>query len=229
MLKIMRIMGRALYLLTFMRYDYIHLMDFKTSFVMALSKQAKTLSKAQVEAVLSFLNSTRNPERNRLIFLLSVKAGLRAKEIASLTWDMVTDAEGNLGEAIHLTDIASKGRSGRIIPMNKDLRNALANVKDIVDKRQRSKQFVINTERADKTSSYAVVNLFSGWYRALGFTGASSHSGRRTFITNAARRISTVGGSLRDVQLLAGHSALGTTQRYIEADGMAQRRVVDLV
>jgi integrase len=88
---------------------------------------------------------------------------------------------------------------------------------------------VITTERGEKTSSYAVVNMFAGWYRALGFNGASSHSGRRTFITNAARRISTVGGSLRDVQLLAGHSALGTTQRYIEADGMAQRRIVELV
>jgi integrase/recombinase XerD len=38
-----------------------------------------------------------------------------------------------------------------------------------------------------------------------------------------------VGGSLRDVQLLAGHSALGTTQRYIEADGMAQRKIVQIV
>jgi integrase len=57
----------------------------------------------------------------------------------------------------------------------------------------------------------------------------SSHSGRRTFITNAARTISSVGGSLRDVQMLAGHRALSTTQRYIEADAEAQKRVVDLV
>jgi integrase/recombinase XerD len=78
-------------------------------------------------------------------------------------------------------------------------------------------------------SAAVIVNKFAGWYRALGFVGASSHSGRRTFITNAARRISTVGGSLRDVQLLAGHSVLGTTQRYIEADGLAQRRIVELV
>ncbi len=88
---------------------------------------------------------------------------------------------------------------------------------------------MITTERASKTSAAAIVNLFAAWYRGLGFNGCSSHSGRRTFITNAARRISTVGGSLRDIQLLAGHSALSTTQRYIEADGMAQRRVVELV
>ena len=64
---------------------------------------------------------------------------------------------------------------------------------------------------------------------ATGQRRCSSHSGRRTFITNAARKISTVGGSLRDVQMLAGHRALSTTQRYIEADVDAQRGAVDLI
>ena len=79
------------------------------------------------------------------------------------------------------------------------------------------------------TSTGAIVNLFASWYRAAGLQGCSSHSGRRTFITDAARTISTVSGSLRDVQMVAGHSALSTTQRYIEADAEAQKRVVDLV
>ena len=92
----------------------------------------------------------------------------------------------------------------------------------------RNSPYVVTSERGVSTSSYAIVNKFAGWYRALGFTGASSHSGRRTAITNWARRISTVGGSLRDVQILAGHSALSTTQRYIEADASAMRRVVEL-
>jgi integrase/recombinase XerD len=73
----------------------------------------------------SFPEQTRYPARNTAIFLLSVKAGLRAKEIASLTWDMPTDAEGNLGKALHLRNSASKGKSGRVIPLNKDLRDAL--------------------------------------------------------------------------------------------------------
>jgi integrase/recombinase XerD len=73
------------------------------------------------------------------------------------------------------------------------------------------------------------VNLFSRWYRDLGFSGCSSHSGRRTFITNAARKISTVGGSLRDIQLLAGHSNLSTTQRYIESHAETQRKIVELM
>jgi len=192
---------------------------------MGLGKQAKILSKGQVEAVLSYLSTTRHPERDRVIFLLSLKAGLRAKEIAALQWLMVTDAEGNLSDAIHLPNSASKGRSGRVIPLNKDLRAAL----DCWKKVSGTSTFVITTERACQTSSYAVVNKFASWYRALGFQGASSHSGRRTAITGWARRISSVGGSLRDVQLLAGHSALGTTQRYIEASEEAKRRVVELV
>ena len=148
---------------------------------------------------------------------------------ASLRWEMVTDTEGLLTDAISLTDVASKGRGGRSIPLNKELHGALALLKAEADKRKRPSPFVITSERGERTSSYAVVNMFAAWYRALGVNGASSHSGRRTFITNASRRISTVGGSLRDVQLLAGHSALGTTQRYIEADGMAQRRIVDVI
>lgn len=195
---------------------------------MALAKQAKILSKPQQEAVLAFLGSTRYPARDRLIFLLSVRAGLRAKEIAALKWEMITDAEGELNDVIALTNEAAKGRrGGRAIPIAKDLKAALKAWKAEPEGDHRKSPYVVTSERGLSTSSYAIVNKFAGWYRALGFTGASSHSGRRTAITNWARRISTVGGSLRDVQILAGHSALSTTQRYIEADAGAMMRIVE--
>jgi integrase/recombinase XerD len=194
---------------------------------MGLGKQAKTLSRGQIEAVLGYLAKTRWPTRNRLIFLLSAKAGLRAKEIASLTWRMVTDARGQIGHAIHLENTASKGQSGRVIPMNDDLRSALYEyAKTTVVS---SSSFLIESERSYRMSAQAIVNLFWRWYQDVGFDGCSSHSGRRTFITNTARKISTVGGSLRDVQMLAGHTNLRTTQRYIEANPEAQIRIVDLV
>jgi integrase len=192
---------------------------------MSLSKQAKVLRKGQVEAVLNYLAGTRYPVRNRVIFLLSTKAGLRAKEIASLTWDMITDAGGGLDKNIHLSDKASKGKSGRAIPMNDELWSALSEWKQHTN----SSGFVISTERSERTSPQVIVNLFARWYQQLEFIGCSSHSGRRTFITNTARKISMVGGSLRDIQLLAGHSNLQTTQRYIEADVDAQRKVVQQI
>jgi integrase/recombinase XerD len=194
---------------------------------MALGKQAKTLSKGQIEAVLGYLAKTRHPARNRLIFLLSVKAGLRAKEIARLTWWMTNDSQGDIGRTICLQDSASKGRSGRIIPLNDDVRDALVEYRNQVT--SFAGPYVISTERSLATSPQAIVNMFQRWYRHLGFVGCSSHSGRRTFITNTARNISAVGGSLRDVQMLAGHTNLRTTQRYIEADLDAQRRVLQQV
>lgn len=92
---------------------------------MALGKQAKTLTKAQVESVTSFLLTRRHGLRDQTVFLLSVRAGLRAKEIANLKWAMVLGADGEVADSIHLTDEASKGRSGRIVPLNKQLRGNL--------------------------------------------------------------------------------------------------------
>lgn len=195
---------------------------------MPLGRQAKTLSKGQIEAVVGYLNSTRHPLRNRVIFYLSVKAGLRAKEIAHLTWPMVTDPSGIVGDFIRLEDRASKGRSGRIIPINATLKIELERLR-VVTRSITERGYVIRTERASRTSAQAIVNLFFKWFSIVGLGGCSSHSGRRTFITNAARKISTVGGSLRDVQLLAGHSNLRTTQGYIEADAEAQRRIVQVI
>jgi integrase len=199
---------------------------------MALGKQAKTLSKSQVDTVYAWLGQRRHGLRNQTVFLLSVRAGLRAKEIAHLRWAMVLRSDGEVGDMINLTDDASKGRSGRIIPLNRGLR---LNLITLYEQDRERKGFdpaashVIRTERSNRTSAQAIVNSFSRWYRQVGLVGCSSHSGRRTFITNAARKISTVGGSLRDVQSLAGHSSLQTTQRYIEGDDQARRRIVDLV
>ena len=199
---------------------------------MALSKQAKILSKKQIDQLLWYVGTNRNAMRNRIIVLLSVRAGLRAKEIAGLTWAMITDADGEISDSIHLTDEASKGKSGRIIPLNMKLRHELEDWREHEAKRHGfnvATSYVVSTERAGKTSAQAIVNMFSAWYVETGLIGCSSHSGRRTFITNAARQITTVGGSLRDVQMLAGHSSLAVTQRYIEGDSEARRKIVEMI
>ena len=199
---------------------------------MSLCKQSKILSDKQVEAMLAYLTSRRNGARNRVIFQLSAKAGLRSKEIACLQWSMLVTPNGLVGEAIHLTNVASKGRSGRIIPLNKSLRESLVSLWE----HERGMPgfdigtgYVVRSERSPRTSSQSVVNMFQRWYIDLNYVGCSSHSGRRTFITNASRKISLVGGSLRDVQMMAGHSNLQTTQRYIDHDTDCQRKVVNLV
>lgn len=196
---------------------------------MGLGKQAKALSQNQVKALLHHVGTLSNGARNRVIVLLSVKAGLRAKEIASLRWSMVVAADGTIGDAIHLTNEASKGKSGRIIPMNRELKDALRELQQASQINEQASNYVIRTIRSEQMSAQAVVNLFRWWFGSLGFLGCSSHSGRRTFITNAARKISMIGGSLVDVQVLAGHSSLLTTQRYIESDSEVRTKIVNLI
>ena len=91
-----------------------------------LGKQAKILSLGDVNDLLVFASCTRHSLRNRVIVLLAAKAGLRAGEIANLTWDMVLDPTGDIGSVIELRDIAAKNGSGRLIPVHPDLRHALA-------------------------------------------------------------------------------------------------------
>jgi integrase len=88
---------------------------------------------------------------------------------------------------------------------------------------------VPHSERGEGYSSAAVQVWFARLYGALGFDGASSHGGRRTFITKAAKRIVEAGGSLRDIQELTGHSSLATTQRYIQGDSRATQNVVKMI
>jgi integrase/recombinase XerC len=196
---------------------------------MPLGKQAKILTDKQVRAVLAELDTRRYPLRDRVMFMLSLKAGLRAKEVASVTWGMLTDSEGEIAGVISLENRAAKGKSGRVIPIHPDLKAALVALHKERGVKARPDWPVIHSERNHGLSAAAVAVWFHRLYTGLGMVGCSSHSGRRSFVTRAARRISEVGGSLRDVQMLAGHASLSTTAKYIEHDADAQRKVVALI
>jgi integrase/recombinase XerC len=194
-----------------------------------LTKQAKVLSARELQRLLDDVTHSRHPERNRVMVLLSFKAGLRAIEIAGLRWGMLTDASGELTDHIALQNKAAKGKSGgRAIPMHPELRLALEALREAKPDKVRADWPVIYSERG-AYSANSIAVWFYERFSALGLKGASSHSGRRTFITTAARKIVEAGGSLRDVQDLAGHASLGTTQRYIDSSAEAKRKVIGLL
>jgi integrase len=188
-------------------------------------KQAKIVTPLMLRRMLR--QTARSPfrARDRAMILLSVKAGLRACEIARLDWSMVLDARGKVADVLAIHDAIAKKRGGRRIPMHFDLRRALQRL-------LRSSEPlgpVIRSARGGPLRPTSVVNWFAALFTELGFAGCSSHSGRRTFITAAARNVHRSGCSLRDVQLLAGHRSIETTERYIDGDTRGQRRLISLL
>ena len=189
-------------------------------------RQAKILSSADVDDLLVYASCLRNSLRNRVMVLLSIKAGMRAGEIANLTWDMVVGPTGQIGGIIELRNHAAKRGSGRVIPLHPDLRAALADLRQAAAAHSK---YVVTSERRAAMTPSSIVVWFNRAFKSIGLQGCSSHSGRRTFVTRAARLVHKAGGSLRDVQLLAGHRSIQTTQRYIDGDSDAQRKLVAMI
>jgi integrase/recombinase XerD len=188
-----------------------------------MPKHAKILDeKHSLVRLLDALEST----RERVMVLLSIKAGLRAVEIAQLTWGCIREND----TVIELQ--RTKGGKSRTVPINKELRKALREYRAEV-KRTGDNDYLFKNSHAAPSkplSPNAVAQWFRDLYgRRLGWEGFSSHSGRRNFGTQAARNAVKAGGSLRDVQDLLGHASLATTQKYLEPSSDAKRKLVDLV
>jgi integrase/recombinase XerC len=193
-------------------------------------KQAKMVSPTQERAMLGYLDTTRSPARDRVLCLLWLKAGLRAKAMAALTWAMVTDAPGQVAEAMYVPNRARKGAtSGRTLPLHSDLQAAIMAWQTGCGDLATPEPPILCSERAGGLSPATVRWWFHRLSPSLKMDGCASHAGRRTFMTCAARTVSQVGGSLRDVQELAGPPSLAMTPRSIEGDTAAKRTRVALL
>lgn len=179
------------------------------------TRRAKVIEEGDYQKVLNYIDGySDNKIRDSLIFLLSVKAGLRAVEIALLRWECVLNSDGTVADFIELFSDMTKKKKERTVPMNKELKQfielhkpANPNYKDTIIKFGWKKK---------KGAAHAMVVWLGRLYESVGLKGCTSHSGRRTFITKAARVANNHGCSLVDIQLIVGHSRLDTTQGYIE-------------
>jgi integrase/recombinase XerD len=189
-----------------------------------LPDRAVSLALAQARA------QTNHAERNAAIVMVSVSLGLRAGEIAQLLWKFVLDDDGKIGNTLHLPNEVSKWRSGADLPMSKQLQNALQALYKAQSKDHpiTPTDHIFRSQKGGGISRQSVVDLFRLIWKKAG-VDASSHSGRRFFITKCARNVSACGGSLRDVMALARHKHLSTTQLYVAQNTKAQTALVDLV
>lgn len=191
-----------------------------------MSKKAKTLSQQEIRRVLDHISTRKHSVRNRAILQTSFLSGMRVGEIASLRFKDVVDSEGKIKDQILLTPDMTKGSEARIVFINEKLRKELQAYINIYKPLSLDSKFFYSQKKSsDGFSANTLTQHFHYLYRRAGIDGASSHSGRRSFITSIASK----GVSVRVLMSLAGHKHLGTTQKYIDVNDDLLRSAVELV
>jgi len=186
--------------------------------------QAKTLTTAELDQVLRYISTRKYTERNRAMLLMGFWAGLRVKEIAQLKMGDVLNDDGTIRSEIRLSAAQTKGNDGRTVFLPNKLRDELAvylatrHIKDPAIA-------LFHTSNRLSFTPNTLCQHFFWMYKKAGIAGASSHSGRRQFITTLANK----GISVRILASLAGHKSIAVTQKYIDVNDDMKRAAVELI
>ncbi len=185
--------------------------------------QAKTLTKNEIDQVLAYLEKRKYPERNRAMFFMSLWAACRVGEIAALKMGDVVNPDGSIKGEVRLSASQTKGGQPRTVFLPKKLQEELE--KYLVTRFVRNPEvpFFHTANRLGFTANTLTQHFF--WmYRNAGIE-ASSHSGRRSRITELAQ----AGIGVRTLAAIAGHRSIVVTQRYIDVNPAMIRNAVELV
>jgi integrase/recombinase XerD len=186
--------------------------------------QAKTFTTDELDAVLAFVAARKFALRNRMLILMSFWTGMRVGEIASLCISDVVDARGKVKSEIRLDASQTKGKHARTVFVPVKLRDELQVYVDPRTQLDRSLPLFM-TAGGKPFSANGLTQHFFWLYRKVGIDGASSHSGRRSFITNLASK----GIGVRVLASLAGHRSIAVTQKYIDVNDDMKRNAVELI
>lgn len=185
-------------------------------------KQARVLSDIELKRVLVYCNGTKHAGRNRLAVLLSHYAGLRVGEIASLQWQQLLDQNTHVRSSFYLNAENTKAKEARLVHVNIKLSAELKSAQNL---EKSTFGPIIRSQRGGHFSANSLSQVFARLYAGVGFDDASSHSGRRWFITQLAIK----GVASKTIMELAGHKQLSTTQRYIEVTDQMKAHAVQLL
>jgi integrase/recombinase XerD len=191
-----------------------------------MSKQAKTLTPQELRRVLDYIATRKHAARNRAVLLIMYYAGLRVGEAASLRVEDVVDAQGHVRAEFLLRADQTKGGHARTVFVSERLRKELTSYLAATPSlKPKHKLFYSQKVGSDGFSANTLAQHFHYLYKRAEIVGASSHSTRRTFITNLAAQ----GISVRVLASLAGHRSIATTQAYIDVNDDQKRKAVELV
>jgi integrase/recombinase XerD len=189
-------------------------------------KQAKVLNRQEFKRLNAVVGSTRMAERNRVAVALSFYAGLRACEIASLRIGHAFNFTGVMNDFLRFEKHQTKGNEANSVPVSRRMSQALARYATAYPNWVSDQSNpILFSAKGGAMSSQTVINLFAHLYRAAGIIGASSHSGRRQFVTALAEK----GINPRVIQALARHKHLNTTQRYIDINDHKLQKAIELI
>lgn len=186
--------------------------------------QARTFTPKELRRVLDQIATRRHAARNRAMILMTHYAGMRVGEIASLKMADVVDREGHVRKEIRLDAEQTKGDEARVVFVNERLRKELiAYVATVGNPRPDAPFFT--TQKRTTFSANTLCQSINEIYRMAEIDGATSHSGRRSFITALAAK----GIGVRVLASLAGHKSITTTQAYIDVNDEMKRAAVELI
>jgi integrase/recombinase XerD len=191
-----------------------------------MSKQAKTLNASELRRVLDYTATRKHSARNRALLMITFLSGMRVGEVASLRCSDVLNADKTIKNEIRLRAEQTKGNEARVVFVNEKLRKELEQYVSRLKMIDMNKKFFYSQKsKSDGFTANTLTQFFHYLYRRSGIDGASSHSGRRTFITNLASK----GVGVRVLMSLSGHKNISTTQAYIDVNDEMKRRAVELI
>ncbi len=189
-----------------------------------MPKQAKTLTPQDLRRLLDYTATRKHAVRNRTMLLVTHYSGMRVGEVARLRYQDVVDATGAIRDEIQLDPTQTKGRHARTVFVNAKLKRELeAYIRCHPTDDPAHRLFY--TQKREGFTPNTLAQHFHYLYKRAGIVGGSSHSGRRTFITNLAAK----GVGVRVLMSLAGHRSISTTQAYIDVNDDMKRRAVELI
>lgn len=187
--------------------------------------QAKTLTDNELKIALAVVAQGRHPQRNRIMILLSHWGGMRVGEIAALRIGDVQHPNGGVYDEIRLDADQTKGSRSRTVWVSERLRKELSLYLATLKSTDSNKPLIYSQKSRQGFSANSLGQEFKKIYQKAGIEGATSHSGRRTFITVLANK----GVGVRVLQSLAGHRSIATTQVYIDVNDEMKRKAVNLL
>jgi len=186
--------------------------------------QAPTLQPDEIRRLLRVAKSRpRLASRAEIALFLSLYLGLRAKEITSLRWGDVFDKEDRLSNVLRLKAAYTKGSKTRDIFLTAPrLRQALVDYGQSYSAWRQPDSPLLKSQHGQALRTGSMVRFIKQLYLEAGLPEASSHTGRRTFITALAER----GIDLKSIAVLAGHSNIRTTALYVDASPAKLSRIL---